>query len=405
MKNEQLIEALRPDQGAHLAWPLRPVPRALPHVLKTPSSPPAPDPVSARLCIVVPTYNERSNVDALVRSVEAALVGVAWEMIIVDDDSPDGTADHVRSLHEDNPRVRVIRRLGRRGLASACIEGMLASSSPFVAVMDGDLQHDPKVLRQMLLVLEAGEVDLVAASRYIAGGTIGDWSQERAATSRFATRLAQAVSPVPLSDPMSGFFAIRRKIIDQLAPDLSAVGFKILLDIAMTAGPDLRVEEVPLRFACRQEGSSKLSVGVAWDYAMMLADKRIGRLVPVELVAFAAVAIPTMVLHLAISLVLVGSYGIDVAATQLLATGIALIALYAAQNVLACRPGPRRGWRWLSGLMAFGGTTAIGVAASVVVASVLLKDGMDWSVAGSAGMAACLTWTFGAGRRYAWCAA
>lgn len=144
----------------------------------------------------MPTYNERANLDELVRRVEGALLGVRWEMIVVDDDSPDRTADYARALHRRDPRIRVIRRIGRRGLASACVEGMLASSAPYLAVMDADLQHDPVLLAAMFDVLHFGQTDLVVASRYLPGGSVDGWDATRASTSRLATWVARTVATI-----------------------------------------------------------------------------------------------------------------------------------------------------------------------------------------------------------------
>src|SRR5471032_3175233 len=133
------------------------------------------------LSVVVPTLKERGNVAELVRRLDLALAGIAWEAIFVDDNSPDGTAAAVKAIAADDLRVRCIRRVGRRGLAGACIEGILSSSAPFVAVIDADLQHDEKVLPQMLAKLESGQADLVAASRYVAGGSADSFSGKRGA--------------------------------------------------------------------------------------------------------------------------------------------------------------------------------------------------------------------------------
>ena len=157
------------------------------------------------LAVVVPCFNERENVTLLVDKLTAALGGIEWEVIFVDDDSPDGTAKEVRKLAVTNRRVRCLQRIGRRGLSTAVVEGMLASSAPYLAVIDGDLQHDERLLPKMLSTLKDEKLDLVVGSRYVAGGGIGEWDHTRAALSSLATRLARLVILEPLSDPMSGF--------------------------------------------------------------------------------------------------------------------------------------------------------------------------------------------------------
>jgi dolichol-phosphate mannosyltransferase len=360
--------------------------------------------VPVELSVIVPTFNERGNLDELVRRVGAALPGVRWEMIIVDDDSPDRTADYARALHARDGRIRVIRRIGRRGLASACVEGMLASSAPYLAVIDADLQHDPALLADMLETLRGGATDLIAASRYIPGASIGDWDASRAATSRVATWLARTVTAIDLSDPMSGFFALRREVIDRWAPDLSAIGFKVLLDIVLTAGPGLRVREVPLRFALRHQGESKLSPRVAWDYAMMLADKLFGRVIPVRLFAFACVGTIGVVVHLAALAILLGAFQLAFAPAQAISAGVAMTANYAINNLLTYADRCRRGWAWFSGLASFVAICSIGAAANVFIAAAAYNWGLSWLGSALVGIAVAMLWNYGASARHTWSA-
>ena len=199
-----------------------------------------------QLSVIVPTFNERDNVVALFRRLEKPRCGIPFEAIFVDDNSPDGTWEVVRHCsREDDPRVRCIRRIGRRGLSGACIEGILASSAPCAAVIDADLQHDETQLPKMLALLQGGESDLVVGSRYIEGGSAESFDQQRAGASALATEVAKRVLRVEIADPMSGFFMIRRDRFEALAPHLSTQGFKILLDVVATAHGDLRVKEIP----------------------------------------------------------------------------------------------------------------------------------------------------------------
>jgi glycosyltransferase involved in cell wall biosynthesis len=242
------------------------------------------------LSVVVPTFNERSNVPELIRRLDACLRHVAWEVIVVDDDSPDGTAEVVREIARRDRRVRCLHRLGRRGLASACIEGMLAGSGSYFAVLDGDLQHDETLLARMLDELRDGETDVVIGSRYLPGGGTGDaWDQRRAAISGLGARLGRLVLKASLSDPMSGFFMIRRGAFEEVVHRLSGLGFKILLDLFASSARPLRFKELPYRFRSRQAGESKLDGRVVWEYLMMLADKAFGHVVPARFVAFVLV--------------------------------------------------------------------------------------------------------------------
>src|SRR3954470_15678687 len=214
--------------------------------------------VTPELSVVVPTFNERDNVVALFRKLELALAGRAWEVIYVDDNSPDGTSDVVRALARQDSRVRCIRRIGRRGLPVACIEGILPSSAHCAAVIDADLQHDETQLPKMLALLQSGEADLVVGSRYVEGGSADSFDKQRAGFSWLATSVAKKLLRVAIADPMSGFFMIRRDRFEQLAPQLSTQGFKILLDVVATARGSLRITEIPYSFGSRLHGESKL---------------------------------------------------------------------------------------------------------------------------------------------------
>ena len=184
-----------------------------------------------QLSVIIPTFNERDNVTTLFHRLDAALTGIAWEAIFVDDNSPDGTTEVLRQLAREDGRARCIRRIGRRGLSGACIEGILASSAPCAAVIDADLQHDETQLARMLALLQTGAFDLVIGSRYVEGGSADSFNRQRAGASALATEVAKRVLRVGIADPMSGFFMIRRDRFEELAPQLSTQGFKILLEI------------------------------------------------------------------------------------------------------------------------------------------------------------------------------
>src|SRR5262245_24431572 len=160
------------------------------------------------LSVVVPASRERENIPPLLAPLAQGPEGLDWEAIVVVDDGFDGTEELVRERAQHDPRVRLLHRIGRRGLASACIEGMLASSAPYLAVIDADLQHDEKLLPEMLTAARAEGVDLVVASRYMAGASTGDLPPERVRMSRLASRVSRLVCR-GLTDPMSGFFIVR----------------------------------------------------------------------------------------------------------------------------------------------------------------------------------------------------
>jgi len=233
--------------------------------------------MAIELSVVIPTYNEKDNIRPLLGQMDTALQGIIWEAIFVDDDSPDGTSEFIRQISQSDPRVRCLQRIGRRGLSSACIEGMLASSAPYLAVMDADLQHDATLLRTMIETLRTGMFDLVVGSRYVEGGKVGEWSSQRAMMSRFATGLSRLVVRADLKDPMSGYFMLKRSFFHQVVRRLSGRGFKILLDICASCSPEIRFKELPFQFGQRLSGESKLNQAVIFEHVMLIIDKLFGR--------------------------------------------------------------------------------------------------------------------------------
>lgn len=352
--------------------------------------------------VIVPTYKERGNLEELRRRLAEALTGVSWELIIVDDDSPDGTADLAKSMHHADPRVRCIRRVGRRGLSSACIEGMLSSSAPFVAVMDGDLQHDPMVLRKMLTALRGDEADLVVGSRYIEGGSVGDWDGKRIAISRFATRLAGLVTRQPLADPMSGFFALKRSAFEACVHRLSSLGFKILLDIVASSDASLRIKEVSFTFGQRLAGESKLSTNVIWEYLLLLADKLVGKWVPVRFLAFSAIGALGILVHFAVLTTLFKVIGTSFLVGQSVATGVAILFNYSINNILTYSGQSLRGVAWIRGLLTFYVICGIGAFANVGISSWLFGNDTSWPLAALAGIAMSSVWNYAVSARYTW---
>jgi len=354
------------------------------------------------LAVIVPTFNERDNISELVSRLEECLRGEAWEVIFVDDDSTDGTAARIREIARQNPRVRCIQRIGRRGLSSACIEGMLATSSPYLAVIDGDCQHDETVLPRMLEVLKSGEADLVIGSRYAAGGGIGSWEASRARMSRFATRLSRAVIKHDLSDPMSGFFALRREVLELAVRNLSAVGFKVLLDIIASSPMPPRVRELPYEFRNRHAGESKLDGQAVWAYLMLLADKLIGGVVPVRFVSFALVGAVGVFVHLAVLAVLFRAMSLPFTFSQAGAAMIAMTINFTLNNALTYRDMRLRGSLWVKGLVCFMITCSFGAIANVGTASYLFTRNTFWALSAVAGIVVGTVWNYSMTAAYTW---
>lgn len=358
--------------------------------------------IARELAIVVPTFNESTNVEELVRRIDLALGDVAWEVMFVDDDSPDHTAAVVRRISQSDDRVRVIQRIGRRGLSSACIEGVLATSTPYVAVMDADLQHDETLLPAMLSALRSETVDIAVGSRYVAGGGVGEWNSQRASISRLATRVSRAVVPIDLNDPMSGFFMIRRDAFMDRVRNLSSLGFKILVDLFASGTRPLRFVEVPFHFRPRLSGESKLDGHVAWDYGMLLLDKLVGHWIPVRFISFGLIGGVGVGVHMGVLALLFKAGLVSFSAGQALATIVAMVFNFFVNNMLTYRDRRLHGIAMLKGLAVFMAVCSVGAIANVGIAEYLFSHRRGWVPAAIGGILVGAVWNFSTSAFYTW---
>ncbi|HUC64559.1 MAG TPA: glycosyltransferase family 2 protein [Stellaceae bacterium] len=352
--------------------------------------------------MIVPTFNERDNVGVVFELVAAALDGLEWEMVFVDDDSADGTAEIVRSIARHDPRVRCIQRIGRRGLSTACIEGVLATASPYIAVMDADLQHDERLLPRMLEVLKQQDYDLVVGSRYVEGGGIGGWDDRRAGLSNLATKLSRIVCKSEIADPMSGFFMMRRGVFEHAMRNLSGQGFKILLDLLASSREGLRIKELPYQFRPRRHGTSKLDTLVAWEFGMLLADKLVGRFVPVRFALFAFIGVLGLGVHLTVLRAALAAPSFDFAKAQATATFVAMTSNFFLNNVFTYRDQRLRGWRLLRGLFSFYLICAVGAVGNVGIATYVFAADNVWWLAGIAGAIVGSVWNYAVSSVFTW---
>lgn len=345
------------------------------------------------LSVVVPTFNEAENVGPLLDALRRALAGVVWEAIFVDDDSSDGTAAAVKAIARDDPRVTCLRRVGRRGLAGAVIEGALASAAPFVAVIDGDLQHDETLLPAMLRVLRGGQADLVVGSRYLgrSARVVAGLSGRRRWGSRLANWLGRKALAVELTDPVSGFFMVRRELIDDVAPKLSGAGFKVLFDILASQPRTPRCVELGYEFRPRRAGESKLDHGVVAHYLSLLGSKLSRDVLSPRALMFGLVGAGGVVVHLA---VLRAALGLGFAEAQLLAAVTAMTSNYLINNAVTYRDRRKRGWALVGGYVRFCLFCSMGLAANVAVADLLHQHVPVWWLAGVTGAAVGAAWNY-----------
>jgi dolichol-phosphate mannosyltransferase len=355
-----------------------------------------------QLSVIVPTFNERDNVTTLFRRLEATLAGMTWEVIFVDDNSPDATWSVVRGLAETDSRVRCLRRIGRRGLSGACIEGILASSAPYVAVIDADLQHDETQLPKMLALLQSGAADLVVGSRYVDGGSADSFDRSRLGISVAATVVAKRLLGIKIADPMSGFFMIRRDRFEELAPALSVQGFKILLDIVATARGSLRTIEVPFVFGSRQHGESKLDSMVALDFFGLVLAKLTRDLVSLRFLLFALVGSLGLAVHLVTLDVALMLFPASFTRAQTVAAFLAMTSNFLLNNFLTYRDQRLKGLAILRGLLVFYLVCAVGLLANVGVAFSIYNQQPIWWLAGASGALMGVVWNYAVSSLFVW---
>ena len=354
------------------------------------------------LAVVVPTYNELKNVSSVVAALEIALGGVQWEVIFVDDHSPDGTADRVREMASTDRKIRIIERVGRRGLSSACIEGMLSTPAPYIAVMDGDMQHDESILPKMLECIRSKQLDVVVGSRYVSGGSMGQFERKRVRLSNFGTRISRLVCRCDVSDPLSGFFVVSSDYFHEVVPRLSGRGFKILVDLLASGEGTVHAAEVPYQFRNRQQGESKLDLNAGLEYLYLLVDKAVGNIIPTRFVLFVLVGSLGVLVHLgALGLVYRGLKQ-TFAISQVAATLVAMTSNFFVNNVVTFQDLRLRGKNLFVGLSKFCAACSIGALVNVTLADFLYHSLVPWYLAGVMGAAIGSVWNYGVNTAITW---
>lgn len=345
------------------------------------------------LTVVVPTLDERQNLAPLIASLESVLSGIDFEILFVDDDSPDGTATLARQMAQHNRRVRILQRIGRRGLSSAVVEGMLASSAPYLAVMDSDLQHDEKILPAMLARLKLENLDLVIATRHRDGGSMGQMAPRRRKLSEWGRRLSALICRADLSDPMSGYFVVTRAYVEEVARRLSGTGFKVLLDLVVSSRRPVRIAEIPYVFRPRLHGASKLDILVGLEYMELLADKLVGDFVPASYVVFGLAGSIGVLAHLAAVNLLRLLPGFSLGRAQFTSSVIVIGINFLLNNQLTFRSARLRAGRFLIGMVLFYTACSVGLFLNLRVMDYLTGP-VPWYIAASAGLAVGSVWNY-----------
>jgi dolichol-phosphate mannosyltransferase len=355
------------------------------------------------LAIIVPTLNERGNLRPLLDRLERALAGIRWEVIFVDDDSRDGSIDVLRHLQQRLPQVRAIQRVGRRGLSSACIEGMLASAAPYLAVMDADLQHDETILPEMMRRLQQSDLDIVIGSRFVPGGNANaGLSHRRLQLSQLGSSMSRMISGAGLADPMSGFFMLRRSFLEQTVRRLSGHGFKILLDLFASSPREVRFAEVPYTFRQRHAGESKLDSVVMLEYLTLIGDKLLGEYVPIRFVIFVLVGLFGVLVHLTMLALFFKGMELAFYPAQVLATLIAMTFNFNLNNLLTYRDRRLRGRGLIYGHLSFYLVCSIGAIANFQIAEMLYDMRVPWALAGLLGAVVGAVWNYGVSSTFTW---
>jgi dolichol-phosphate mannosyltransferase len=356
----------------------------------------------AELAIIVPTYNERKNLIPLLGGLAQALAGIDYEVIIVDDDSRDSTAAAARYLAQNDKRIRVLQRIGRRGLASAAVEGMLAASAPFLLVMDADLQHDERVIPSMLEKIKSEQLDVVVATRNAEGGSMGDFAAERVGLSKAGRFLSSMVCKMTVSDPMSGFFVVRTEYFHRVVHNLSCVGFKILVDLLASARGPVRVGEVGFRFRNRVHGESKLDILVGLEYLELLLHKFTRGMIPVSYLLFGLMGSVGVVCNFLLAALFSYSFHLDFKSAQFGGALITIAVNFLLNNQLTFRSAKLRGRSLLAGLAIFYLCCSIGLFAQITVATTLRASGINWVAATLAGIAVGSVWNYSTAFLFVW---
>jgi len=358
------------------------------------------------ISIVIPTFNEQSNISKIINQLLNLDVIYEKEIIVVDDNSGDGTANLVREYCRDDRRVRLISRYGRFGLSSAIKEGCLCATGDIIAVMDADGQHDPSYIALALEKIELKKVDIVLGSRFVEGAIIKGLSQGRKSSSSIANSLARLSlygSYNYLTDYMSGFFVFKRNVCIELVEKIDVQGFKFFYELLAISGGKLKIFEIPFIFNEREHGNSKLDLPVVWDFLISLLHTFIGRLVPRRAVSFALVGSTGVFIQLLTIYFLLAITNLDFEKVLPLGVIIAASSNFIINNILTFRSNKLSGKRFYTGLLKFLLVSSLPIIANVGVTNLFYSQFLtNTFISQLAGIFVVFIWNYAASSKVVW---
>ena len=356
------------------------------------------------LTVVLPAYNERNNIDFLLQNLAKADVHQQIKRVIyVDDDSPDGSSEYIKSLANPPFEVLCIHRIGRQGLSSAVVEGVMLADTEYVAVMDADGQHEPNDLMGMLNLALTEKAGFVVGSRFKAQESLDNHIGFRHFISKKGNALCNFILKRELTDPLTGFFLFKRSIFLDAVREMKPTGFKILLEfLYRIRNNNIDVVEYPIQFRTRHDGESKLDSKVLLEFIDQILGFITKGLFPEKLFGFLLVGASGLVVHLGLLYVMLFIFGVSFNLAQSLATLSSMVSNFSLNNVLTFRRNRLTGWRWLKGLVYFIAVCSIGATANVGAAAYLNGSGESWWLSGLLGVLVGTIFNFALSRFFIW---
>ncbi len=358
------------------------------------------------ISIVIPTFNEVENIIPLLKNLTSLVNHFEYEIIVVDDDSPDGTSDEVNKYMKLNKRIKLITRIGRSGLSSAIKEGLIFAQGKYLLVLDGDGQHDPSFILQMLEEIKKNKSDIIIGSRFLNTSTLEGLSNKRSLGSKIANKFARISlhrNYSKLTDYLSGCFCLEKEITKKFIRKIEINGFKFLYELLSLSKGKLVVNEVPLIFKERRFGNSKLDVAIVWDFLISIIHNLTLRLLPRRAISFGLVGISGVFVQLFITSFLVEIFLIDFYNALPFAVVFAATSNFLINNQVTFRSDRLKNKALLTGLLKFLIVASLPVIANVGITTAFYKYiSADTFIAQIAGIAIVYAWNYLASSSFVW---